>query len=185
MAERPAVPLATVGVDSEVVSADGARRPEGPGQGPGLGSDPDQNPVPVPVPVPVLPATDRGEISNGTTDAGLQIFTPDSSGIRSAVREKIPEIKDCYESWLKMSPKLAGKLTFSFAILSTDTDGGLDPSGLARVGEVTLRDSTMRHPFMEGCVADVFSELRFQRPEGGRMDVTYPLAFSADDPDAG
>ncbi len=137
------------------------------------------------------PAEGRGEIpsrevaNDPAIDGGLRIYTPDQTGIRSAVREKIPEIKDCYESWLKMSPKLAGKITFSFAILATDADGGLDPEGLARVDEVVIKDSTMRHTFMEGCVADVFNGLRFERPSGDRMDVTYPLSFSSDAPDAG
>lgn len=117
--------------------------------------------------------------SADTTDGGNPIYAPTNTGIRDAVRASIPELKECYESWLKLSPELKGKTTFSFAIV---TDAGKDAGlpgeeNLAAIREVKLQSSTVGHAFMEGCIARVFEDLRFQPPAGGRLEVTYPLMF--------
>jgi hypothetical protein len=102
------------------------------------------------------------------------------------VRARIPELKECYESWLKLSPGLKGKTIFSFAIVSNgELDAGIrDDENLASITEVKLKSSSVEHKFMEGCIARVFEDLRFRPPPGGRMAVTYPLTFDAG-PDAG
>lgn len=117
-----------------------------------------------------------GDPATPSVDGGNPIYAPTNTGIRDAVRASIPELKECYESWLKMSPELKGKTTFSFAIV-TDATQDAGTEALASIRDVKLQSSTLGHAFMEGCLARVFEDLRFQPPAGGRLEVTYPLMF--------
>ena len=38
---------------------------------------------------------------------------------------------------------------------------------------------------MEGCVLQVFQDLRFEPPLGGSIDVAYPIILAPTAPDAG
>ncbi|MCC7384400.1 MAG: AgmX/PglI C-terminal domain-containing protein [Deltaproteobacteria bacterium] len=98
-----------------------------------------------------------------------------ADGIKGAIQASLPEIRECYEEWLKVSPSIGGKLKVSFTI-GEDKD---DPDG-GRVREVNLGESGIGHIAMEGCVLNVFQGLSFERPEGGQLKVTYPLIFSSD-----
>lgn len=98
-----------------------------------------------------------------------------ADGIKGAIQASLPEIRECYEEWLKVSPSIGGTLKVNFTI-GEDKD---DPDG-GRVSEISLGKSGIGHVAMEGCVLNVFQGLSFERPEGGQLKVTYPLIFSAD-----
>lgn len=98
------------------------------------------------------------------------VFSPDKDGVQGAVREALPAIQECYEGWLEADPGLAGAIKVRFTV---EADGEE-----ARVTSASLLSSTMAHPFVEGCVLNAMSGLRFDPPEGGRLDVTYPLRFA-------
>ncbi len=99
-------------------------------------------------------------------------------GIRAAVRAGVPEIKDCYEQWLRLQPTLGGKLRVTFTI---DTDDGVE----GKVSKVSLGDAGIGHAAMEGCVLQVFQDLRFEPPLNGSVDVAYPIILANSGPDGG
>lgn len=148
--------------------------------------EPALHPAPPPVPAaPPSPATPTPSpttliaepAANEPPDAGvLHALTRD--GIRGAIQEKLPEIKECYEAWLAQNPKLGGKLKVDFRIQEVP---GFERG---RVSEISVLDGGFGHVAMEGCVRNVFGDLRFERPPQGELRVTYPLAFSPG-PDAG
>jgi hypothetical protein len=94
-------------------------------------------------------------------------------GIKSAVQEKMPEIRECYEGWLEQNPALAGRMKVEFKIVEIP---GRDR---ARVMSVEVADGGMGHVAMEGCVRNVFKSIRFETPRGGEIRVTYPLQFES------
>lgn len=109
------------------------------------------------------------------------VWKPDPGGIRGAVRERIGEIRRCYEAWVELDPAIEGKLAVRFAITAELLDGAVDPAARAKVTDVDIVGSTLDHTLVEGCVRSVFSELRFEPPPSGRLDVTYPLRFASGD----
>ena len=92
-------------------------------------------------------------------------------GIRAAVQAGVPEIKECYEQWLRLQPTLGGKLKVTFTI---DTDDGVE----GKVSKVSLGDAGIGHAMMEGCILQVFEDLRFEPPLGGKVDVAYPIILA-------
>jgi hypothetical protein len=125
-----------------------------------------------PEPAPAEPvAEEPPEASNPA--AGL-VWSLDREGIKAAVREASPAIRECYEGWLEDRPDLGGKLTVRF-VVGADAD-----SGEGRVREAVLVSSSLDQPFLEGCVLNALQELRFDRPETGDLTVNYPLRFDPD-----
>ena len=107
------------------------------------------------------------------SDAGTP-YALDRDGIKGAITSKLPEIKDCYEAWLAQNAALSGRMTVAFTISADD-------AGEAEVTRIALVDGGVGHVLMEGCVLNVFHDLRFERPEGrDSIEVHYPLAFSND-----
>lgn len=105
-------------------------------------------------------------------DAGpLHALTRD--GIKGAVAEELPAIKECYEGWLQQNPALSGKLKVEFTI--TEIPG----RDRAKIMQVNIADGGMGHLAMEGCVRNVFKGMRFEAPKKGEMRVTYPLSFES------
>lgn len=94
-------------------------------------------------------------------------------GIRGAVAEELPAIKECYEGWLQQNPALSGKLKVEFTIVEIP---GRDR---AKIMRVDIADGGIGHIAMEGCVRNVFKGMRFEAPQGGEMRVTYHLAFES------
>jgi hypothetical protein len=99
-----------------------------------------------------------------------------ATGIRSAVRASVPELRECYEGWLAQNPKIGGRLTVGFTI-ATDPDDATK----GKVTKVELRESDVGHVFMESCVLAVFADLAFEAPKDGTLKVNYPLTFSNDE----
>lgn len=100
---------------------------------------------------------DGGVPSNGHLDAGE---------IRRVVRGQMATYQQCYEAALAKTPKLAGKVSVHFVV-------GVDGSVLSAENKAsTLADETVVE-----CVVRAFSKLRFPVPEGGTVDVVYPLDF--------
>jgi hypothetical protein len=92
-------------------------------------------------------------------------------GIKEAVQQELPQIRECYEAWLRQNPALAGKMKVQFTIMEIP---GRDR---AKVQKVEIADGGLGHLMMEGCVRNVFKGLRFETPRGGETRVTYPLNF--------
>jgi hypothetical protein len=102
----------------------------------------------------------------------------DRDGIQGAVREAVPDIRECYEGWLRANPALAGKVTVRFTIASDPDD-----AERGKVTRAALVASDVAHPLMEGCVLNVMSGLAFEAPSDGKpLDVNYPIILQTDEP---
>lgn len=100
-------------------------------------------------------------------------------GLRRAIEEKLPEIRECYEAWQKQNPAIAGRLMVGFDITA-------DNSGTAEVQHIEVLDGGVGQPFMEGCVLNAFQDIRFEEPPGGgRVKVRYPIDLGPGGEDAG
>jgi hypothetical protein len=102
-----------------------------------------------------------------------------SEGIQGAVEASIDDIKHCYEQWLKLEPEIAGSIMVTFTVTPVD-------DALGEVSALELTDSELDHPFIEGCVLNVFADIPFEAPaDGGQVEVNYPLLFDTEgDPEA-
>jgi len=83
--------------------------------------------------------------------------------IQRIVRMNYGRFRLCYENALKGNPNLQGTVTVSFTI---GVDGSVSSVGGGGLGEVG------------SCVVRSFGGLSFPQPEGGVVNVTYPIAFS-------
>jgi hypothetical protein len=100
-----------------------------------------------------------------------------AEGIQGAVNAGIDDIKHCYEQWLKLEPDIAGSIVVTFTITEVD-------EGVGGVSDIELADSELEHPFIEGCVLNVFAEMPFEAPaDGGEVEVNYPLMFDTGEED--
>ncbi len=92
-----------------------------------------------------------------------------AEAIQRIVRQNFGRFRFCYEKDLRMQPSLSERVTVSFTI---GRDGSVSrASGTADGGALQSTAS---------CVARAFSGLSFPEPEGGVVNVTYPLVFSPD-----
>lgn len=106
--------------------------------------------------------------------APKQRFGLDPEGIRGAVRASIPELKECYEEWLKADPKLEGGISVGFRIRPNPED-----QEAGKVDQVEVLKNNLHQMALEGCILNVFQGLSFERPKDGELKVTYPLNFSS------
>ena len=111
-----------------------------------------------------------------SADGGTR-YALDRDGIRTAVRAAIPELRYCYEEWLKLEPEIGGKLQVTFII---DTGDGVE----GRVTQLSLGDGGIGNVALEGCILSVFQDLLFEAPGDGPLRVVYPIILSAR-PDGG
>lgn len=100
-------------------------------------------------------------------------FATNKTGIRDAINSQMPNIQACYESWAKLNPNLGGRISTHFVIKIPDN--GSDDH--AQVDEVSVQNGKLGNVFLEGCILSHFSELIFDIPPNGKLDVTYPLNF--------
>jgi hypothetical protein len=106
----------------------------------------------------------------------------DPEYIRANMREDMfPLIKQCYGDALERQPKLAGNLVLKFSIVGDPSVGGvIEDADFA--DESDIHDDEMRT-----CVRESLMTLTLDKPPegGGKVTVTYPIAFSPGDDDAG
>jgi len=96
----------------------------------------------------------------------------DPSGIMSAVQTAVPAIEDCYAAWGKQQPGLAGALKVAMTI-------GVDPAEPSRGKVVGARiaDNELQSAAVQGCLLNALDGLEFERPQGGKVEVTLPFRF--------
>lgn len=85
--------------------------------------------------------------------------------IQRVVRQHFGAVRGCYEMGLRTNPSLAGRVVVSFTI--------------GRDGAVGMVNASGDMPAdVSGCVAKTFYGLSFPAPEGGVVNVTYPISLS-------
>lgn len=88
--------------------------------------------------------------------------------IRSTVRSSFDSLRKCYEDLgLKKDPKMKGLIKVRFVI---GRDGTVTHAGS---GEYTFPECSVGV-----CILEEFSKLKFDKPAGGIVTVTYPIKFS-------
>jgi hypothetical protein len=90
--------------------------------------------------------------------------------IQRIVRQNYGRFRLCYERGLAVAPKLEGKVVVKFTI-----------AGDGSVSAVSGRDSTLPSKDVVTCVANAFMTLSFPQPEGGVVNVSYPIVFKLGD----
>lgn len=88
----------------------------------------------------------------------------DKNIIRRYIRQKLPQIKYCYEKQLLVKPDISGDVVTQFQI---------SPQG-------AVLNSTAKgvHDAVSSCVAGVIKTIRFPKPRGGGLvQVRYPFTF--------
>lgn len=111
-----------------------------------------------------LPAAPAGrsltpEITSGSIDKEV---------IRRVIRMHMNEVRFCYEKGLAKNPALEGRIAVAFRI---GTSGAVESS--------VVRDSTLKNPEVEACIADRVRRWQFPQPKGGPVGVTYPFVLRA------
>ena len=126
---------------------------------------------------PLGAAGEGGEAEDCEACADPWPLTAD--GIQGAVQSSLDDIKECYDQWLRLEPDVAGSVVVTFTITPVDAERG-------EITAIEVADSDLDHPFIEGCVLNVFSDMPFEAPEdGGEVQVNYPLMFDSADPPEG
>ena len=90
----------------------------------------------------------------------------DKEVIAKVVRERMPEVKTCYERELAEKPALKGRVVARFTI-------GLE----GKVVTSVLEQSTLGVPRAENCIVQAIGAWAFPRPDGGEVVVSYPFVF--------
>lgn len=155
-------------------AADAETRPKGGGgRTPAVGTRAARPPGPLGMPPPGEAGVGDGE-GEGGEEPDLEPWPLTADGIRGAVKSRIDPIKHCYEQWLKLEPDIAGSVVVTFTVAAGE-------DGAGEVIDLDLADSELEHPFIEGCVLNVFQDLPFEPPEDGeQVEIKYPLMFDSD-----
>lgn len=89
--------------------------------------------------------------------------------VQRVVRANAGRYRACYEDGLRHDPGLEGRVVVKFVI---DRTGGV---AVAQDGGSDLRSAGV-----VACVVRAMAGLTFPQPEGGIVNVVYPLVFSKD-----
>jgi len=90
----------------------------------------------------------------------------DPGEVYRVIDANIAKILACYERRLQVTPSLAGRITFRWTVKE---NGG--------VTNVKQHVSTVPDPKVASCIKTVLSRLRFPKPEGGSVEISYPFIF--------
>jgi hypothetical protein len=112
-------------------------------------------------PNPIRMRLGHTEVSNGRLPPEV---------IQRIVRQNFGRFRLCYESGLRSSPTLQGRVVVRFVIGS---DGRVSNVG----GGGDMPDSAV-----VSCVTRAFYGLSFPQPDGGVVMVSYPIVFTPGDP---
>lgn len=109
-----------------------------------------------------------GPGGKGDSDFGESVVGGlDREAVRRAVAAHRREIRACYERALIGKPKLRGRVIYKWYI---------SPEG--PVTSISLEDSEVGHPQLEGCVMGVIRKIIFPKaPNGQATTVIYPFMF--------
>jgi Ca-activated chloride channel family protein len=89
--------------------------------------------------------------------------------VQRIVRQNFGRFRLCYENGLRTNPNLMGRIAAKFVI---------DRSGA--VSSTQDNGSDLPDQVVVACVVRSFSNLSFPQPEGGVVNVVYPIIFSPD-----
>jgi MYXO-CTERM domain-containing protein len=91
--------------------------------------------------------------------------------IQRIVRQRFPQIRQCYDVARRANPNLAG--TF-------EVKASIDATGA--VTKASAGAGTMTDPAAQGCIVRAFKALSFPQPESGTVEVSFGLTLSSNGP---
>lgn len=86
--------------------------------------------------------------------------------VLAVINRHMARIQQCYERGLTRNPTLAGMVSFTWEI---KTDG--------RVSKLRQNSSTLGDIPVSNCISKVIGRMRFPRPKGGSVTITFPFIF--------
>ncbi|HJL33589.1 MAG TPA: AgmX/PglI C-terminal domain-containing protein, partial [Polyangiaceae bacterium LLY-WYZ-15_(1-7)] len=84
----------------------------------------------------------------------------------SVINRHIARVQRCYERALASQPDLSGRVRFAWTIR---------PNG--RVSGVRQAGGSLGSGRVSNCIGGVIRRMRFPRPRGGPVAVTFPFVF--------
>lgn len=115
---------------------------------------------------PSQAAGPQGELRGPTEPTPDQITGPiTAADAARIVRAMMPQLQPCYETARHANPRLSGRLELRFTI--------------ARDGRVSRAQAygMPEAPDVATCLAGVLQRTHFPRPEGGDLQLFYPVTF--------
>jgi hypothetical protein len=89
--------------------------------------------------------------------------------IQRVINQNKAQIRYCYEVELQRNQNLEGRINMSWIIAATGS-----------VAKVQIKESTMKAPGVERCIASKIKTWKFPAPSGGGIvEVNYPFVFRA------
>lgn len=113
-------------------------------------------------------ASKDGDGVRGAVLSSSGKIPPDA--IQSVVQKEFPKLRACWESGKKTNAKLEGTVQVKFTI---GKEGNV--TSASREPETTVGD-----PAVVDCVLSSFKRLTFPKPEGGVVNVVYPVVFRSE-----
>ena len=125
--------------------------------------------------------TERGPSDELET---AMLFSVDREGIQGAIQDISPQVRECYEGWLKTDNALEGRVTISFKIAPAEPVASEDEIALAtpraeinaEIRDTYIALDQVKHVMMTGCVLNSIEELKFENVESPVV-VNYPFHF--------
>ena len=123
---------------------------------------------------PTAPATPTGTSSEpGFNEDKMPLLT--ATYIKSAMKEIVPLIKECYENALEKTPGLTGEIVVDFEIVGDPEMGGLVSSS-----RIDPKRSTIKAAGLRECLRENIYALKLESPETlGKTKVSFPFKFRA------
>jgi hypothetical protein len=90
--------------------------------------------------------------------------------VQAGIKARMHRIRACYRAGVKRDTSLAGEVRVKFVINDAGKSTGASDDG-----------SKLKDKQVVACVVQEFGALRFPKPEGGPVPVTYPIVFGAAD----
>src|SRR5262245_3560179 len=90
----------------------------------------------------------------------------DGKAVKYALEKAQPKIHSCYAPELAKNKNLAGTVKAKWQI---DEDG--------HTSDASVVESSMKNANVETCLLNVIGRLKFAKPKGGPVVITYPFNF--------
>jgi hypothetical protein len=82
----------------------------------------------------------------------------------------VPKVRACYESSLKTTPALAGKIVMHWTIEADGASRG-----------VAVESNSLPASSVPGCLQALIEGWRFAKSPGGSVEVSFPFVFQPSD----
>ena len=110
----------------------------------------------------------RGKVRSVKALSKVQGGALSKGDVYKEINRHMGKIRMCYERELMNDPKLAGKITFDWTV---KTNGS--------VSSVREKSSSLGSAKVSSCIRGVIQGMKFPKPKGGEVQISYPFIFSA------